>query len=216
MYRFHARRALMGVSMRSAERFEGVPQLARQPQNPLLRVLGLVVPVTIVAAMFVISAVSGHNAGNDAALALRATADVNANNSSFTYVPGRAGVAVSSRQYAKAAPGLMDLTVYGMPPAPGDTSATIFADLANQTALTALFIGGPVVAVTIDLNGKPFRQLTLTQPATASLDANAVVHLQASVPLAGAGTYALSASLVGVGTNPAFTLKTNTPAAPAP
>jgi hypothetical protein len=217
MYLIRARRALTGVKMRSAEGF-GVPQLARQPKksSPLVRILGLIVPICFVAAMFVISAVSGHNAGSDASLALRAAADVNANNSSFSYVPGRPGVAVSSRQYHKDAPGLLNLTVYGMPPAPGDTSATIYVDLTNATSQTALFVGGPLIAVTVTHDGKPFRQLTLSQPALLSLDPKGIVSLQSSVPLSGKGTYGLSAALVGVGTNPAFTLKSAAapPAAP--
>jgi hypothetical protein len=216
MYQIVARRALIGVNMRYAEELGGVPRLARQPRkhSTLRRILSLIIPVGFVASMFIISAVSGHNAGNDASLALRAAADVNSNNSSFTYVPGSPGVAVSSRQYHKDAPGLLNLTVYGMPPVPGDTSATIYVDLSNGTGQTALFVGGPLVAVTITHDGQPFRQLTLGQPATPSLDPSGVVRLQSFVPLSGGGTYRLSAALVGIGTNPAFTL--TSPAAGTP
>ncbi|HYR61377.1 MAG TPA: hypothetical protein VET24_01915 [Actinomycetota bacterium] len=175
-------------------------------RHPVARILGMALPVMFVAAMVAISAATGHGAGPDSSLVLRAAADVNTNNSSFTYVPGRLGSAISSKQFHKGAPGILTLSVYGMPPQPGDTSATIYADLSNGTGQTAHFNGGPTVAVAVLHNGKPFRTLTLTQPAVTTLAAGQALDLQASVPLAGAGTYALSAELVGVGANPAFTL----------
>jgi hypothetical protein len=183
------------------------PGGGRRRRTPSLRILGLIASVSLVAAIVAISAVSRHTAATGPSLALRAGADVSANHSSFTYVPGGQGVAVSSRQYHKGAPGILTLDVYGMPPAVGDTSATIYVDLSNGTGQTALFVDGPLVAVTVTHDGKPYRQLTLSQPAVLSLDPAHVLKLQASVPLDGAGTYELSADLVGVGKNPAFTLR---------
>jgi hypothetical protein len=214
-YQIGAARARIGVDMRTAEQFDGAQHLPgqRRRRSPVVRLLGLIIPVSFVATMFTISALSGNGSVPDAPLALRAAADVNANNSSFTYVPGRQGVAASSRQYLKGAPGLLTLSVYGMPPAPGDTSATIYADLSNGTKQTALFVGGPLIAVTLTHDGKAYRQLTLSQPNVTSLDPTKQLTLQASVPLSGAGTYGLSAALVGVGANPAFTLS-GTPAVP--
>jgi len=172
-----------------------------------LRILLLVVPVSLVAAIVGISTVPGHRAPTRSPLTLRAATDVTSNHSSFTYVPGGQGVAVSGRQYHKGAPGILTLSVYGMPPAPGDTSATIYADLSNGTGKTVLFANGPLVAVTVTHDGKPYRQLTLSQPAVLSLAPANLLNLQASVPLDAAGTYELSAELVGVGDHPAFTLK---------
>jgi hypothetical protein len=183
------------------------PGGGRRKRTPSLRILGLIASVSLVAAIVAISAVSRHTAATGPSPALRATADVSSNHSSFTYVPGGQGVAVSSRQYHKGAPGILTLDVYGMPPAVGDTSATIYADLSNGTGQTALFVDGPLVAVTVTHDGKPYRQLTLSQPAVLSLDPAHLLKLQASVPLDGAGTYELSADLVGVGKNPAFTLR---------
>jgi hypothetical protein len=161
----------------------------------------------LVAAIVAFSAVSRHSTATGSSLALRAAADVSSNHSSFTYVPGGQGVAVSGRQYHKGAPGILTLNVYGMPPAPGDTSATIYVDLSNGTGQTALFVDGPIVAVTVTYDGKPYRQLTLRRPAALSLDPANLLKLQATVPLDGAGTYGLSAELVGVGKNPAFLLR---------
>jgi hypothetical protein len=183
------------------------PEGGRRRCTPSLRILGLIVPVSLLVAIVAISAVSRHSPATGSSLALRAAADVSSNHSSFTYVPGGQGVAVSSRQYHKGAPGILTLDVYGMPPAPGDTSATIYVDLSNGTGQTALFLDGPLVAVTVTHDGKPYRQLTLSQPAVLSLDPANLLKLQASVPLDGAGTYGLSADLVGLGKNPAFTLK---------
>jgi hypothetical protein len=183
------------------------PEGGQRRRTPSLRILGLIVPVSLVAAIVAFSAVSRHTPATGSSLALRAAADVSSNHSSFTYVPGGQGVAVSSRQYHKGAPGILTLDVYGMPPAPGDTSATIYVDLSNGTGQTALFVDGPIVAVTVTHDGKPYRQLTLSQPATLSLDPANLLRLQASVPLDGAGTYGLSAELVGLGKNPAFTLR---------
>lgn len=183
------------------------PGGGRRRRTPSLRILGLIASVSLVAAIVAISAVSRHTGATGSSLALRAAADVSANHSSFTYVPGGQGVAVSSRQYHKGAPGILTLDVYGMPPAPGDTSATIYADLSNGTGQTALFVDGPLVVVTVTHEGKPYRQLTLSQPAVLSLDPAHLLKLQAFVPLDGAGTYELSADLVGVGKNPAFTLR---------
>jgi hypothetical protein len=180
-------------------------------RSPLLFILLLILPVSLVAAIVAISTVSGHRAATRSPLALRAASDVTSNHSSFTYVPDGQGVAVSSREYHRGAPGILTLSVYGMPPAPGDTSATIYADLSNDTGQTVLFVNGPLVAVTVTHDGKPYRQLTLSQPAALSLDPARLLNLQAPVPLAGAGTYGLSAELVGLGSNPAFTLK-GTPA----
>lgn len=180
-------------------------------RNPLVRLLGLAVPVLFVGSLFTISAVTARNSGGtpDSGLALRAAADVNTNNSSFTYVPGQTGTSMSSRQFAKGAPGVLTLSVYGMPPAPGDTSATIYANLSNGTTQVAHFVAGPTVAVTVLRNGAPFRVLTLTNPGLSSLDAGQALDLQAALPLDGGATYKLSAALVGVGTNPAFTLATS-------
>jgi hypothetical protein len=183
------------------------PGGGRRRRTPSLRILGLIASVSLVAAIVAISAVARHTGATGSSLALRAAADVSSNHSSFTYVPGGQGVAVSSRQYHKGAPGILTLDVYGMPPAPGDTSATIYADLSNGTGQTALFVDGPIVAVTVTHDGKPYRQLTLSQPAVLSLDPAHLLNLQASVPLDGAGTYGLSADLEGVGKNPAFTLR---------
>jgi hypothetical protein len=183
------------------------PGGGRRRRTPSLRILGLIASVSLVAAIVAISAVARHTAATGSSLALRATADVSANHSSFTYVPGGQGVALSGRQYHKGAPGILTLDVYGMPPAVGDTSATIYVDLSNGTGQTALFVDGPLVAVTVTHDGKPYRQLTLSQPAVLSLDPAHLLKLQASVPLDGAGTYELSADLVGVGKNPAFTLR---------
>jgi hypothetical protein len=167
----------------------------------------VILPVSLVAAIGAIAAISRHSPATGPSVALRAAADVSSNHSSFTYVPGGQGVAVSSRQYHKGAPGILTLDVYGMPPAPGDTSATIYVDLSNGTGQTALFVDGPLVAVAVTHDGKPYRQLTLRQPAALSLDPANVLKLQASLPLGGAGTYGLSAGLVGLGKNPAFTFK---------
>jgi hypothetical protein len=182
----------------------------RHRHTPSVLILGLILPVSLVAAIALIgaiAAVSRHSPATGSSLALRAAADVSSNHSSFTYVPGGQGVAVSSRQYHKGAAGILTLDVYGMPPAPGDTSATIYVDLSNGTGQIALFVDGPLVAVTVTHDGKPYRQLTLRQPAALSLDPANLLKLQASVPLDGAGTYGLSAELVGLGKNPAFTLK---------
>ena len=196
--------------MRSAEGLgEAAPLGGRRRRSGWLRILGLVVPVGLVAAAVTILAVSGHHNPAGPSLGLRAADDVNSNHSSFTYVPGRQGVAVSGRQYQKGAPGILTLSVYGMAPAAGDTSATIYVDLSNDTAQTAFFVNGPLVAVTVTHDGRPYRQLTVGQPATRRLDPANLLTMQASVPLAGAGTYGLSAELVGRGNNPAFTLKSS-------
>jgi hypothetical protein len=163
--------------------------------------------VSLVAAIGAIAAISRHSPATGPSVALRAAADVSSNHSSFTYVPGGQGVAISGRQYQKGAPGILTLSVYGMPPAPGDTAATISADLSNGTGQTVLFLNGPLVAVTVTHDGRLYRQLTLSRPAALSLDPAGLLNLEASMPLAGAGTYELSAELVGVGSNPAFTLK---------
>ena len=94
-----------------------------------------------------------------------------------------------------------------MEPAAGDTSATISVDLSNDTGNTAFFANGPFVEVTVTRDGQPYRQLTVGQPATKRLDPGNRLTLQASLPLTGAGTYGLSAALVGRGKNPAFTLE---------
>jgi hypothetical protein len=94
-----------------------------------------------------------------------------------------------------------------MPPPAGESSATISVDLSNDTGHTALFANGPLVEVTVTRDGQPYRQVTLSQPATRRLDPGNQLTMQASVPLAGAGTYGLSAALVGRGRNPAFTLE---------
>ena len=158
----------------------------------------------MVVAIF---AVSGHRNPTGPSVGLRAADDVSSNHVSFTYVPGRQGVAISGREYQKGAPGILTLNVYGMPPVPGDTSATISVDLSNDTAHTAFFADGPLVAVTVTRDGQPYRQLTVSQPAARRLDPGKLLTMQASLPLAGAGTYGLSAELVGRGKNPAFTLK---------
>jgi hypothetical protein len=179
----------------------------RKRRTPSIRILGLILPLSLVAAIGANAAVSRHRPATGSSLALRASADVSSNHSSFTYVPGGQGVAVSSRQYHKGAPGILTLDVYGMPPAPGATSATIYADLSNGTGQTALFVDGPLVAVAVTHDGKPYRQLTLRQPAALTLDPANLLKLQASVPLDGAGTYGVSAELVGLGKNPPFTLR---------
>lgn len=169
--------------------------------------LGLVVPVGLVAAGVAIFGVSGHHNPTGSPVGLQAADDVNSNHASFTYVPGRQGVAISGRQYQKGAPGILTLNVYGMPPPAGESSATISVDLSNDTGHTALFANGPLVEVTVTRDGQPYRQVTLSQPATRRLDPGNQLTMQASVPLAGAGTYGLSAALVGRGRNPAFTLE---------
>jgi len=168
--------------------------------------------VGLLAAAVAIFAVSGHSVSGHrnptrSSVGLRAADDVSSNHASFTYVPGRQGVAISGRQYQKGAPGILTLNVYGMPPAPGDTSATISVDLSNDTGNTAFFANGPFVEVTVTRDGQPYRQLTVGQPATKRLDPGNRLTLQASLPLTGAGTYGLSAALVGRGKNPAFTLE---------
>jgi hypothetical protein len=194
--------------MRSAGgRGEAAALGGRRRRSGLLRILGLVVPVGLVAAVVAIFAVSGHRNPTGSSLGLRAADDISSNHASFTYVPGRQGVAISGRQYQKGAPGILTLNVYGMPPVPGDTSATIDVDLSNETAKSAFFVHGPLVAVTVTHDGQPYRQLTVSQPAAQRLDPGNLLTMQASVPLAGAGTYGLSAELVGRGKNPAFTLK---------
>ena len=194
--------------MRSAgSRGEAAPLGGRRRRSGLLRILGLVVPVGLVAAVVTIFAVSGHHNPTGSSPGLRAADDVSSNQASFTYLPGRQGVAVSGRQYQKGAPGILTLNVYGMPPAPGDTSATISVDLSNDTAHTAFFVNGPLVVIMVTHDGQPYRQLTVGQPAALRLDPGNLLTMQASVPLAGAGTYGLSAELVGRGKNPAFTLK---------
>jgi hypothetical protein len=180
----------------------------RRKRTPSIR--SLILPLSLIAAIAAVGAVatlSRRGPPTSPSLALRAAADVSSNHSSFTYVPGGQGVAVSSRQYHKGAPGIVTLDVYGMPPGPGEASATIYADLSNGTGQTALFVDGPLVAVTVTHDGRPYRQLTLRQPVPLSLDPANLLKLQASLPLDGAGTYELSAELVGLGNNPAFTLK---------
>jgi hypothetical protein len=177
----------------------------RSRRSLRLRILLLILPVSLIVAILALSTVFGHRTRSP--LALRAASDVTSNHSSFTYVPGGQGVAISGRQYQKGAPGILTLSVYGMPPAPGDTAATISADLSNGTGQTVLFLNGPLVAVTVTHDGRLYRQLTLSRPAALSLDPAGLLNLEASMPLAGAGTYELSAELVGVGSNPAFTLK---------
>jgi hypothetical protein len=180
----------------------------RRKRTPSIR--SLILPLSLIAAIAAVGAVatlSRRGPATSPSLALRAAADVSSNHSSFTYVPGGQGVAVSSRQYHKGAPGILTLDVYGMPPGPGEASATIYADLSNGTGQTALFVDGPLVAVTVTHDGRPYRQLTLRQPVPLSLDPANLLKLQASLPLDGAGTYELSAELVGLGNNPAFTLK---------
>lgn len=179
----------------------------RRRRSRLLRILGLVVSVGLVAAVVAIFAVFGYRNPTGSSLGLRAADDVSSNHASFTYVPGRQGVAISGRQYEKGAPGILTLNVYGMPPAPGANSATIDVDLSNDTAQSAFFVHGPLVAVTVTHDGQPYRQLTVSQPAAQRLDPGTQLTVQASVPLAGAGTYGLSAELVGRGKDPAFTLK---------
>ena len=169
--------------------------------------MGLV--AAAVAIFFSVSghSVSGHRNPTGSSVALRAAADVSSNHASFTYVPGRQGVAISGRQYQKGAPGILTLNVYGMPPAPGDTSATISVDLSNDTGHTAFFANGPLVEVTVTRDGQPYRQLTVGQPATKRLDPGNQLTMPASLPLTRAGTYGLSAALVGRGKSPAFTLE---------
>ena len=186
---------------------ETAPIEGRRRRSGWLRILGLVVPLGLVAAVVAIVVVSGHRNPTRPSLGLRAADDVSSNHASLTYVPGRQGVAISGRQYQKGAPGILTLNVYGMPPAPGDTSATISVDLSNDTAQTAFFVDGPLVVITVTHDGQPYRQVTVGQPAARRLDPGNLLTMQASVPLAGAGTYDLSAELVGRGKNPAFTLK---------
>ena len=200
------------MKVRSAERVgdDAAREGGRRRRSPSIRILGLIVPLSLlslVAGLFAISVVSGHHAATRSPTALRAATDVTSNHSSFTYVPGGQGVAISGKQYHRGAPGILTLNVYGMPPAPGEISATIYADLSNGTGQTVLFAVGPLVAVTVTHDGKPYRQLTLTQPAALSLDPANLLNLQGSMPLDGAGTYGLSAELVGLGGNPPFTLK---------
>ncbi len=134
--------------MRSAGgRGEAAPLGGRRRRSRLLRILGLVVPVGLVAAVVAIFAVSGHRNPTGSSLGLRAADDVSSNHASF------------------------------------------------------------LVAVTVTHDGQPYRQLTVSQPAAQRLDPGNLLTMQASVPLAGAGTYGLSAELVGRGKDPAFTLK---------
>src|SRR5207244_5709936 len=105
----------MGARMRSAGGLgEAAPLGGRRRRSGLFRILVLVVPVGLVAAVVAIFAVSGHRNPNGSSLGLRAADDVNSNHSSFTYVPDRQGVAVSGRQYQKGAPGILTLNVSGM------------------------------------------------------------------------------------------------------
>jgi hypothetical protein len=176
------------------------------------RILGLVVAVGLVATAVAVFSLSGHSESGHrnptgSPVGLRAADDVSSNHASFTYVPGRQGVAISGRQYQKGAPGILTLNVYGMPPAPGDTSATISVDLSNDTGHTAFFANGPLVEVTVTRDGQPYGPLTVGQPATKRLDPGTQLTMQASLPLTGAGTYGLSAALVSRGKDPAFTLE---------
>lgn len=186
--------------------------VGRRRRSAWLRILGLVVPVGLVVAAVAVFSVSGHSVSGHrnpagSSVGLRATADVSSNHASFTYRPGRQGVAISGRQYQKGAPGILTLNVYGMPPAPADASASISVDLSNDTGHTAVFANGPLVEVTVTRDGQPYRQLTVGQPAARRLDPGNQLTMQASLPLTGAGTYGLSAALVGRGKNPAFTLE---------
>jgi hypothetical protein len=161
--------------------------------------------MSLVAAVVALSVAASHRHAPGWSVGLRAADDVSSNHSSFTYVPGQQGVAVSGRQYRRGAPGILTLSVYGMAPPAGSSAATIYVDLSNDTPATALFAAGPIVDITVTQDGKPFQQLTVAQPGIRSLDPAGALMLQASLPLSEAGTYGLSAALVGQGNRPAFT-----------
>jgi hypothetical protein len=132
---------------------------------------------------------------------------VNANSASFTYVPGSGGGAVSGIEYNPAAPAALVLTVYGMPPQPGEgSSALVYADLYNGTGKKLLFPGGAAVRVTLDRGGQRWKDVVLDQPATPSLDPDQRIRLETSVPLDASGRYDLSARVIARDGNPAFIL----------
>lgn len=132
--------------------------------------------------------------------------DVNANAASFSTAPTGGGAAVSSVAYSADDPPTLNLSVYGMPPSQGSDQARIYADLSNGTTQVARFAGHAAVQVSVTRDGQPWKTLTLTQPATASLAPGASVRLEGFVSVAATGTYGVSAQLVGQAGSPAFTL----------
>lgn len=123
-----------------------------------------------------------------------AATNVSANASSFVYTPGSSGLAISGQQFTKGTPGTLSLTVYGQPAADGSATATLRADLLNQTASAVTFAGGPHVSVIVS-HGSEATTVTLSQPAPASLAPGQEVTLEGSVALGGAGTYTVSGSV---------------------
>lgn len=126
-----------------------------------------------------------------------AASNVSANASSFTYTPGAAGLAISGEQFTRGEPGTLSLTVYGQPAADGSASATLTADLVNQTAAPVTFVGGPHVTVEVMHDGTT-TAVSLSQPAPTSLAPGQEVTLQGSVALGSAGSYTVSGSLAGL------------------
>ena len=99
------------------------------------------------------------------------------------------------------------LTVYGMPPQPGEgSSARVYADLFNGTGKKLLFPGGAAVRVTLQRDGRRWKDVVLDQPATPSLDPDQRIRLETRVPLDAPGRYDLSAQVVARDGNPAFIL----------
>lgn len=123
-----------------------------------------------------------------------AASNVSANASSFVYTPGTSGLAISGEQFTKGTPGTLSLRVYGQPAADGSASATLSADLANQTGSAIAFAGGPHVTVVVS-HGSEATTVTLSQPTPASLAPGQEVTLEGSVALGGPGTYTVSGSV---------------------
>ncbi|HMC08004.1 MAG TPA: hypothetical protein VKL22_01590, partial [Actinomycetota bacterium] len=146
-------------------------------------------------------------ASNDLPKQAGAEGTVNANSSSFTYAPGGGGGAASGIQYDQDMPAALMLTVYGMPPQPGEgSSARVYADLFNGTGKKLLFPGGAAVRVTLQRDGRRWKDVVLDQPATPSLDPDQRIRLETRVPLDAPGRYDLSAQVVARDGNPAFIL----------
>jgi hypothetical protein len=132
---------------------------------------------------------------------------VNANASSFTYAPGGGGTAVSGIVEDQGSPAALTLTVYGMPPQPGEGSAAlVYADLFNGSRSTLLFPGGAAVRVSLERDGRRWTDVVLDQPATPSLDPGQRIRLETRVALPAPGRYDLSGQVIGRDGNPAFIL----------
>ncbi|MGH2719521.1 MAG: hypothetical protein ACRDJU_13225, partial [Actinomycetota bacterium] len=88
----------------------------------------------------------------------------------------------------------LTLTVYGMPASSGG-SATVYADLTNQTGSPVTFSGGAAVLVAITKDGQPWDQVRLADAGLTRLAPGQKATLQATVSLGSAGTYALTGVL---------------------